>query len=88
MGYRDETKGYYFLHDLLSHEFFVSRNFVFYANIFHFTNNVTLASNQYNLYIIDNFPTTPPIEVIHRVTTILNLLFQPCLNLQDIPQGP
>ncbi|KAK2413561.1 putative mitochondrial protein [Trifolium repens] len=33
LGYRDGTKGY-FLYDIISHEFFVSRNVIFYETIF------------------------------------------------------
>jgi len=36
LGYRDGTKGY-FLYDIISHEFFVSRNVIFYETIFPFS---------------------------------------------------
>ncbi|CAJ2632157.1 unnamed protein product [Trifolium pratense] len=40
LGYRDGTKGY-FLYDITSHEFFISRNVIFYETIFPFSKKNT-----------------------------------------------
>ncbi|XP_073222323.1 uncharacterized protein [Cicer arietinum] len=61
LSYRDGTKGY-LLYDVISHEFVVSRNVIFYETTFTFSNNVTNS----------NYENSPLVSVTDDVVVTLS----------------